>query len=195
MSNMNKPLSILISLLICSCASLKYKTIDFGAFEITVPEKWNKYERKGIDSYVGGIITDKRDTLKFDYGWYSGDISTDFPMVYDKESLAELSKREKELLPQTKHLIVEDLFYSNVDFKEYLKYNVEYDTIECFPAKIITPKNKGYGGTGIYIDSLSGSRIDYNKTKLSFYGWYLNDKTQKEFIKALKTLRFEDKCE
>ena len=83
-SNMRKTLSILILLLIFSCAQRKYKTIDFGQFEITVPENWNEYERKGIDSYVGGITTDTNDSLKFDFGRYSADLSTqDLPMVYD----------------------------------------------------------------------------------------------------------------
>ena len=187
---MKKPLSILILLLICSCASQKYKTIDFGQFKITVPEKWNKYERKGIDSYVGGIITDKNDSLNFDFGRYSADlIRSDYPMVYDSIGLAELTKKERELLPKTKHLIVDSLS-GNINFKEYLQYQFEYENVDCFKAKIITPRNKGYGGTGIYIDSLNGSNL-----RIGFYGWYLTDKTQAEFIKSLKTLRFEKYCE
>jgi len=192
---MNKTLSILILLLNFSCGKQNYKTIDFGKFEITVPENWNKYERKGIDSYVGGIITDKNDTLNFDFGRYSADISrSDFPMVYDSIGLAELTKKERELLPETKHLIVDSLS-GDINFKEYLKYQFEYEKIDCFKAKIITPRNKGCGGTGIYIDSLNGNRKNYDKVKIGFYGWYLSDKTQSEFIKALKTLRFEEYCE
>ncbi|WP_249557765.1 hypothetical protein [Cellulophaga sp. 20_2_10] len=188
-------MSTLILLLICSCASQKYKTIDFGRFEITVPEKWNKYERKGIDSYVGGMITDKNDTLNFDLGRYSGDVSTDFPMVYNEETLAELSNRERKLLPRTKHLITEDWSSEDIDLRDYLKYDVEYDTIACFRVKIIRPKNKGFGASGIYIDSLSGIKKKYDKTKFNFYGKFLSEKTQTEFIKALKTLRFEKYCE
>jgi hypothetical protein len=194
-SNMKKILPIIFILIICSCAKQNYKTIDFGKFKITVPEKWNKYERSGMDSYIGGIITDKNDTLNFDYGLYSNDISKDFPMVYDKESFAELSKRERELLPKTKHLIVEDLLYWGAELKNYLKYNVEFGTIDCFKTKIITPRNKGYGGTGIYIDSLKGSRESFDKVSLGFYGWYLSDETQAKVIKAFKTLKFEDSCE
>jgi len=86
---MKKLLSIIILILICSCKSPKYKIIDFGQFEITVPEKWNKYEKTGIDSYVGGIITNNNDTLNFDFGMYSADLSkSDFPMVYDSIGLA-----------------------------------------------------------------------------------------------------------
>ncbi|OBX21086.1 hypothetical protein LX77_03859 [Gelidibacter algens] len=191
---MKKTLSILIILLICSCAKRSYKIIDYGQFKITVPEKWNKYERKGIDSYIGGIITDKNDTLKFDLGKYSADVSTDLPMIYTKEMLSELAKKERELLPKTKHLVVEDWTYEGIDIKEYLKYDVEYYTIDCINAKIITPKNKGFGSSGIYIDSLSGLKQNYDKLKFNFYGQYLSDKTQAEFIKALKTLRFEKYC-
>ncbi|GGD36551.1 hypothetical protein [Flavobacterium orientale] len=192
---MNKLLSLLTLLLIFSCSGVKRKTIDFGQFEITVPENWKKYERKGIDSYIGGIITESNDSLNFDFGMYSADISEQsLPMIYDSISLAELTKKERELLPNTKHLIVQDLFNSNVDFDEYLKYEFEYDSIDCFKAKIIMPRNKGYGGTGIYIDSLAGSNRNFDKIKFGFYGWYLNDKVQAEFIKALKTLNFKKYC-
>ena len=192
---MRKILSISILLLIFSCEQKEYKTIDFGQFEITIPENWNKYERNGIDSYIGGIITDTNDSLNFDFGWYSMDlIKNDFPMVYDSLGLAELTKKEIELLPNTKHLIV-DSITGNIDFEEYLQYQFEYDSIDCFKAKIITPKNKGFGGTGIYIDSIRGGTSRYNKTRFSFYGWYLSDNVQNEFIKALKTLKFKKYCE
>ncbi|KQC32677.1 hypothetical protein AAU57_04580 [Nonlabens sp. YIK11] len=191
---MRKTLSILILLLIFSCTQREYKTIDFGQFEITVPENWNKYEAKGIDSYVGGIITETNDTLDFDFGMYSGDLSrSDFPMVYDSLGLAELTEKELELLPKTKHLIV-DTITGDIDFKEYLQYQFEYDTIDCFQAKIITPRNKGFGGTGIYIDSLTGTKRNFDKIKFGFYGFYLNDKVQAEFLKALKTLKFKKYC-
>jgi len=193
---MKKPLSILILILIFSCSGRKYKTIDFGQFQITVPENWHKYKSNGIDSYVGGIITNTNDSLNFDFGMYSGDLSkSDFPMVYDSIGLAELTKKELELLPKTKHLIVEDLFYADVNFKEYLQYQFVFDSVDCFRAKIITPRNKGFGGTGIHIDSLTGSKENYDKIGIGFYGWYLNDKVQAEFIKALKTLKFEKYCE
>ncbi|WP_026838870.1 hypothetical protein [Gillisia sp. JM1] len=192
---MKKTISILTILLLCSCAQRNYKTIDFGQFKITVPKKWNKYESKGIDSYVGGIITNTNDTLNFDFGRYSNDLSkSDYPMVYDSIGLNELTKKERELLPKTKYLIVEDLLYADVDFNEYLQYQFKIDSVDCFKAKIITPRDRSYGGTGIYIDSLTGSKEKYNKIGISFYGWYLTEKTQAEFIKALKTLRFEKYC-
>ncbi len=192
---MRKTLSILILLLIFSCTQREYKTIDFGQFEITVPENWNKYEAKGIDSYVGGIITETNDTLDIDFGMYSGDLSrSDFPMVYDSLGLAELTKKELELLPKTKHLIV-DSITGDIDFKEYLQYQFEYDSIDCFQAKIITPRNKGFGGTGIYIDSLTGTKRNFDKIKFGFYGFYLDEKVQTEFLKALKTLKFKKYCE
>lgn len=47
---------------------------NFGAFFIYIPENWEKIEYNGIDSYVGGI-TNGKDSLTFDYGWYSYDFS------------------------------------------------------------------------------------------------------------------------
>lgn len=191
---MKQSIVILIILLIFSCNTSDYKTIDFKSFEITVPRDWKKCKIEGIDSYVGGLITDTNDTLIFDLGLYAPDVSeNDFPLVFDAAGLAELTEKERILLPQTKHLIV-DSFTENINFKEYLKYTTEYDSIACFSAKFITPKNKGFGATGIYIDSLSGSDSAYNKLKFGFYGKYLADSTQVDFIKALKTLHFENNC-
>ena len=182
-------LFLIIAVLTLSCSTTYYETLDFGKFKITVPDNWQKYEMQGLDSYVGGIVTDKGDTLIFDLGWYSGDISEDLPMVYDADRLSELTRKERELLPKTKHLIVDDLFPTDVDMRDYLKYKWELDTIDGFPAKVITPTNSGFGGSGIYIDSLSSGNS--NKGKFSFYGFHLTDKTQADFLKALKTLQFE----
>tara|TARA_R110002051_G_scaffold171490_2_gene241996 strand:+ start:2762 stop:3520 length:759 start_codon:yes stop_codon:yes gene_type:complete len=49
-----------------------YNKIDFGGFEVTVPEDWYEFKIKGIDSYVGGV-TNGKDSLTFDFGWYSYD--------------------------------------------------------------------------------------------------------------------------
>lgn len=83
-----------------------------------------------------------------------------------------------------------DSLSGDINFKEYLQYKFEYENIDCFKVKIIRPRNRGYGGTGVYIDSLNG-----NNLRIGFYGWYLNDKTEAKFIKALKTLSFANYCE
>lgn len=45
---------ILVSILIISFnCKLKFKTIDCESFEIKVPQNWNKFKMKGIDSYEG----------------------------------------------------------------------------------------------------------------------------------------------
>lgn len=173
----------------------EYKTLDFGSFEISVPEKWNKLKLQGIDSYVGGITTETNDSLIFDLGWFSNDItSSSVPMVYDSIGLSELTKKELKLLPNTKHLLV-DSYTADIDYAEYSKYKFEYESIHCFKAKMIKPRNKGFGSTGIYIDSLNGSRENGNLDRFGFYGSFLSDKTQEDFIKALRTLKFKDYCE
>lgn len=63
-----------------------------------------------------------------------------------------------------------------------------------FQGKLITPINKEFGTTGLYIDSLKGSEKDFNKTTMSFYGRNLEEKTEKEFIEALKTIKFKGYC-
>ncbi len=186
--------AILISNFLISCKpKSEFKTIDFGDFEITVPQQWNELEFKGTDSYVGGIITPEKDSLIFDIGLYSGDVANDFPLVFDKKSYAELTKKEKELLKKTKHLVVDSLS-GDIDFGKYEKYKSVFYSIDCFKAKITIPTNVGFGATSVYIDSLKGNSKDRSKIKMAFYGFNLKKKTQDQFIKALKTIKLKEYC-
>ena len=46
------------------------KVLDLGEFRLTVPNDWRAFPLQGIDSQVGGV-TNGRDSLLYDYGWYS----------------------------------------------------------------------------------------------------------------------------
>jgi len=188
-------IAIFGSVLIISCKpKSQFKTIDFGDFEITVPRQWNELEFKGIDSYIGGIITPEKDSLIFDIGRYSSDISKNsFPLVFDKNSYNELTKKQKKLLKKTKHLIVDSLS-GNIDFGKYAKYKFIFYQIDCFKAKIITPTNIEFGSTGIYIDSLRGNSKDFTKVGMCFYGYNLKHRTQEQFVNALKTIKLKEYC-
>jgi hypothetical protein len=71
-----KPRLILIFVILissCTTETTGWRTLDFGAFKIKSPQGWTKFKEQGIDSYVGGL-TNGRDSLWFDYGWYSAEI-------------------------------------------------------------------------------------------------------------------------
>ncbi|MGW9685471.1 hypothetical protein [Flagellimonas sp. 2504JD1-5] len=193
---MRKTLSILILFLILSCEKSDYKTIDYDVFAITVPKNWSEYEINGIDSYVSGLITDKNDTLIFDLGWYSPDLTKNPEvLVFEQSEYAEFGDKQKKQLENVKHLVIEDFLTAEYDAKDYFKYEYELDSIDCFVAKFIKPRNKGFGASGIYIDSLKGGGPNSNKTSLSFYGNSLSDSTQMEFFKALKSIKLTKYCE
>ncbi|WP_053970623.1 hypothetical protein [Mangrovimonas sp. ST2L15] len=193
---MKKTLSIMILTLILACQKSEYKTVGFKAFEITVPSSWKKHKIKGIDSYVSGLITDKNDTLIFDLGWYSGDLTRNNEvLVFDKSEYSGFTEKQKKQLEKVKHLVVDDFLNAKYNAKDYLKYEYELDSIDCFQAKFIKPKNKGFGASGIYIDSLKGGGPNSNITRLSFYGNSLSDSTQTEFFKALKSIKLTKYCE
>lgn len=67
---------LLVSTLSCEKVLLIPKEIDFEKFSLTVPNNWDPFQVQGIDSYVGGI-TNGRDSLTFDYGWYSYGLSNE----------------------------------------------------------------------------------------------------------------------
>lgn len=58
-----------------------WKTLDFGSFKLTTPHNWIIIKEKGIDSYVGGL-TNGKDTLFFDYGWYSPSVGDEDPLKH-----------------------------------------------------------------------------------------------------------------
>ncbi|RAU83065.1 hypothetical protein [Pontibacter arcticus] len=61
----------LLSLLLLSCKKEELsKTLDFEQFTIDVPSNWESFTSQGIDSKTGGI-TNGKDKLDYDYGWYS----------------------------------------------------------------------------------------------------------------------------
>ncbi|WP_143434942.1 hypothetical protein [Hymenobacter roseosalivarius] len=45
-------------------------TADFRKFTLVMPASWEQFSSQGFDSQVGGI-TNGKDTLRYDYGWYA----------------------------------------------------------------------------------------------------------------------------
>ncbi len=93
---MNLRLIIIIVILIVSCKTktAEWQTLDFGSFKLKTPSGWTKVEKKGIDSYFGGL-TNGKDTLWFDYGWYSVDLTGEetFAHRYAKDTVNGLTAR------------------------------------------------------------------------------------------------------
>jgi hypothetical protein len=50
--------------------------IEFNSFYLKASKDWQKIRLQGFDSYVGGI-TNGKDTLSFDFGKYSSDLTED----------------------------------------------------------------------------------------------------------------------
>ncbi len=74
MKNLISLLFLLNALLITSCKDdfKDSKVVDFETFQMDLPANWNQFTQIGYDSRVGGI-TNGKDTLTYDFGWYSYD--------------------------------------------------------------------------------------------------------------------------
>jgi hypothetical protein len=60
----------------------EWPTLDYAAFTLQAPPGWKKFIERGVDSYIGGL-TNGKDTLEFDYGWYSEELKpTDFDSTH-----------------------------------------------------------------------------------------------------------------
>ncbi|MEP7197617.1 MAG: cytochrome c [Saprospiraceae bacterium] len=58
-----------------------FHILDFGVFKLETPIDWFIIKEQGIDSYAGSL-TNKRDTLSFNYGWYSSSVCDEDPHKY-----------------------------------------------------------------------------------------------------------------
>ena len=105
--------------------------------------------KNGIDSYVGAIAVDKSDTLYFDLGMYSNNLTEPNIEIITRQMMEESATNS------IKDIIVKDIPLDvDLDPDRFRKQNVSWDTIDNRHAKIVFPRISGNGLTGVYIDSL-----------------------------------------
>jgi hypothetical protein len=155
--------------------------MDFGLFTLEVPYKWQQVKQNGIDSYVGAIAVDNKDTLYFDLGMYSNTLTEPNIQVITRQMV------EENNLDSSDFIVVKDIMSMNIDADLYRKQNVSWDTIDNRRAKIVFPRISGKGITGVYIGSLWG---DSSKVRFNLHGSNLKAQTEQDLLKAIKTLRF-----
>lgn len=176
----------IISAGLISCSETKTtgntKTLDFGAFTIETPNGWTKIKERGIDSYVGRIAIDESDSLEFDLGWYSNDLSE-----YQEVKMGD----GKRYFISSYDTAYSPTLVDSANKDKVVKSNVTWETIDGRRAKILSPVNSGIGTTGIYIDSLwqAGSDVD----KFNLYGTNLKPQNEKAVLSAFGTLKFHKK--
>ena len=167
--------------------------MDFGDFTMEAPENWTYIKQRGIDSYIGAIAIDEKDTLHFDYGRYSNDLEESFNGGYyyikNNDSIFaadwELSKLDTIDEPVYK-------FFARGGkdkLQEFKKNTSYYETINGLKAKIVVPKNSENGTTGVYFENTSTNRKGMN---FQINGYNLREENQKALLKAIKTLKFKD---
>lgn len=181
---MKRQILIYLVLFLFACKS-ETKGLDFGQFTIEVPKTWNKIERNGVDSYVGEISIDNNDTIYFDLGWYSNDLTDELPYIIEEGNVHLVNLKKS----KPGHSFYD--YYGKadtVDLKKFLKNEYKYDTIDNKKAKIVKPKVPGNGITGVFFDSLwvSGSGID----RLQLSGYNLKELNQQKVLMAIKTIKF-----
>lgn len=182
-------LTAIIGIVLTSCNQSRpeseTKTLDFGAFTIETPKSWKQIKAKGIDSYVGRIAIDDRDTIDFDLGWYSNTLTEYEPQIIERSLLQHM----KQPIDTTEFIIVDSR--KGIDPDKYKKNNVSWDTIYGRKAKIVYPRRSGIGTTGVYIDSLWVSGIDVHRFNLS--GENLKPENEVMVLETIRTLKFRNK--
>jgi len=172
-------LLLVFAILSCTNQNKGKQILDFGSFSIEGPSEWKKSILPATDSYVGEILMPENDTIGFDFGPYSYDLTE-----YQEIKLGD----GKTYYIDNSDTAYRPTLYSSADKYKVVKSKVTWDTIDGRIAKILSPINSGIGTTGIYIDSVwVGSR---GKTSFNLYGKNLSKENEKIFLRALKTIKF-----
>lgn len=104
---------IFILLFLFSCKVDESKKLDFEVFEITFSEPWSKIKYEGIDSFIGGM-TNGKDSLFFDYGWYSPNLdSEDFKSLVHSVSTIN-GKKALLMKPDVKGKGTTGVYFKNI---------------------------------------------------------------------------------
>ena len=159
------------------------QTMDFSSFTLEAPSSWKAIKEKGVDSYVGKIAIEEGDTLHFDLGGYSNNLTEYDPTLLDSSMISSIDPSMADL---SNVIFVKDK--KDIDPDQYRKNNVRWDTIDGRKAKIVFPRRSGIGTTGIYIDSLWISGDDTDRFNL--YGLNLKPGNEIKVLDAIKTLKF-----
>lgn len=184
-----KIISMLLFVSVLGCSHLPnpgYRTLDFGLFTLLAPNSWTKLDSHGIDSYAGAIAIGNKDTIYYDLGWYSNDLTEPEPVILDSSWIGRVnaSGADKKDIVFVKNNMEPDPY-------KYKKNNVSWDTIDGHKAKIVYTRQPGIGTTGVYIDSLwqAGSAVD----RFNLYGNNLQPANEKLLLEAIRTLTFHKK--
>jgi hypothetical protein len=153
---------LFVSMLFVSCAgtrtSVNAINSPYGNISFSLPNNWKQVEKQGIDSYIGLILTDTGDTLHYNLGYFSYNLDEREPDDFEG------------------------------DYTPFEKTRQETINVSGYKIKLVIPKKKGIGMTGIYLDSVSTDEADI--VKFNLYGINLNKRTEKKFYKMIKTLKF-----
>ena len=166
----------------CNRSKQNKKTLDFGAFTIVTPQGWAKIKGHGQDSYVGRIQIDSYDTLYFDLGWYSDDLSE-----FQKLEMSDGKIYYANISDTSKNIKLLD----STEIDKLKKSMVTWDIIDGRKAKILKPIKSGLGVTGIYIDSLWKTGDEYDRFNL--FGTNMKPENEQAFLLSIKTLKFKEK--
>jgi len=182
----NQIISVLLISSFFSCTNLQVKKekrrLDFGSFSIETPNSWKPIrERIPYDSYVGSIAVDETDTIYFDLGCCSYDLTEYVKMNMGDSNLFFLKENRNNRLIRGDSIMIDSL----------VKSKCRRDNIDYRKAKLVYPKISGTGITGVYIDSVWKAGV--SRAKFNLYGNNLKPKTEKAFFESIKTLRFKEK--
>lgn len=162
----------------CNRNNYSDKIIKTPSFSIAIPYNWSYLLQKGIDSETGIFITEKSDTIFYDFGHYSDPLNEQY-LVLDYRR-----KNDVDTLNFDIPVYFSNDAESDLKSGKFSNQLVFKDSIDNLLVKIVRPKKRGKGIAGAYFDNIS------NNNKLTIHATNLDSLTEEKLIKAIYTIRF-----
>lgn len=157
-------------LIIFSCSQSEIEKYDLGGFTIETKIKLNRVSINGIDSNMTYLISDKGDTIFYDFGIYASNLES--PIENDRIKVLTLDyvdslKRWGESLDE---FVFVNSLKNRMPILERLKLHNQYVTkIDGQNARVVETKNVGKGIIGVVFENLKTDESGNNIT-LNFWG-------------------------
>ena len=163
----------------CRQSEPDLKTVRTRNFSMTVPTTWRYCPRKGVDSEVGMFVTEKQDTIFYDYGLYSDPLNEDY-IILNYERIKDIQGLEFDA----------PVYFSanpEVDRRngKYSQQVILKDTIDNLPVKIVRQKKGKHGITGVHFERTKGVN------KLTIQAENLDSIAEMRLLESFNTINFK----
>lgn len=164
---------------------VSYTEINMDILTMQIPSSYKFKPQKGVETYVGYIYDDKKDTFFIEFGnhHFVDHLFEDLPTIFSESAKAGFTKNLG-AVPGPDEALFSKLPEEDMKEAIFQKNYYLYDTINGIVVKIVQPKKMGNGITGIYIPQLKDSN------SVNVYANNLDSVHHMDALRMFRTIRY-----